>query len=333
MKSIRSTLALSLTLCAAVSAVSYGQDESKDGPAAAAPKPEDKPAEGGAAAEAASNQKAREILKAAAEWQNAGDLERPGQLQSFHVVFSHAKFEREKTNAKGETSTQEVDTDDDGLVVAWMQGSIRSQISVHGNTTTKAYYKPRDFAWISDGAKTSSLSGSDRKTDLDELMFHRKVIDQLLDVAFLGKLHRDESRWKLLEDASRPGTVAIQRVPTENALDIVRITLWIADDGKGGYGDVVAAEMPPTAGGPTLHYELKYDEGRALPTVHRTKTDAESQQPVLEKVEMRFPWVVEVFEQRPGSAERRPVLKVTTKEISVNTVVDADFEQPLPKKR
>lgn len=327
-------LVASLVIVALAGALSYGMDGQDPPPA---PKADDKPvaknddaakADAGAAAESASNEKARAILKEAAGWQNAGDLGQPGKLVGFHVVFAAAQFERQKTNDKGEPLKPDlVEADPDGLVFDWMQGSIKTQVTVDGNTTTKALYDKYKIAWISDGKSVSTLAGAGHKNDYDEILFHQRVIDQLLEVAFLDKLARDQSRWKVLDDNSHPGAVAIQRVPTGDAVEIVQITLWIEKAADGSYGKVVAAAMPPLErGGPTLYYDFTYD--RDLVKVSRAQSDGK-----LVDFEMNFPSLVDVYEQRAGKDERRRVLHVQPKQVLINTVVDADFAQPVPAKK
>jgi hypothetical protein len=338
MKSTRFALVLGLLLTPALHAASSAMDgdgtpvpaapvpQEESGAAARKPEPKadatEKPAPD-AAAVAASDKKAREILAHAAERQNAGDLAEAGRLESFHVVFHSARFEREKTNEKGEPMTPDtVDTDVDGLVVDWKQGSIKTQLTVDGNTITKAWYDPRKAGWVYDGTKVSSLLGADRRADYDQLQFHRKIIDQLVDVAILAKMVNDKSRWRVLDDsAPYEKTVAIQRLPTAEAPETVQIVLWVENPAEGEYGDIVAASMPPTErGGATLYYRFAYDE--KYPEMRRNGPNG------LEPAKMRFPKGVGVYEQRPDETTPREVLRVITRSVDINSVKDEDFRQP-----
>src|SRR6185503_17879512 len=110
MRSPRSALVLGLALglipCASFHAASSAMDDG-DSPAPAPAVPQDEPPppprksepetrtetalpSQDAAALAASDKRAREILAYAAARQNAGDLVEPGRLESFHVVFHSA---------------------------------------------------------------------------------------------------------------------------------------------------------------------------------------------------------------------------------------------------
>jgi len=208
-----------------------------------------------------------------------------------------------------------------------MKGSIRTQVTIDDRTTTKAWYEPMRTAWINDGTTTSNLAGAKYKSDYDQLQFHRTVVSQLLDVAILGKLLKDKSRWRVVTDPAAPAnTVGIERIPPESAKDTVAIRLWISNPSEGVYGDVVAASMPPTADNrATVLYEFKYDE--RFPAVRVKTGDAEPAE-----AKLRFPFGVTVNEQREGSKERTKVLEVFTRSVDINTVVDADFAQPKTKK-
>jgi hypothetical protein len=296
--------------------------EEPSGKSPAVPGPAPKP---DAAKVAAEDAKARAILAKAAELQHAGDLAEPGKLESFHVVFMKAAFERTTTKG-GYESTQLAETDRDGLVFDWMKGSLKTQVTFDGRTTTKAWYEPLAIGWIHDGEHVASLTGAKYKSDYDQLQFHRTVVAQLLDLAILGKLLRDKSTWRVVADpASPPNTVEIERVPAADAKGAVALKLWVANPSEGVYGDVVAAWMPPASdGGPAVFYDFRYHE--TFPTVRVKTGDAE---PAV--ASLRFPFVVDVYEQRPGSAEKTKVLEVYAGTVDVNTLTDADFAQPKSK--
>lgn len=304
-----------------------------------APAPQEKPSETAPApapeppADDASQAKPRLILAKAAARQDAGDLTDPGKLDSFHVVFHKATFESTKTSADGKTTTQMVETDEGGLVFDWKQGSVKTALTVDGETTTKAWNEKRKLGWIFDGRKVASLLGAEHKADYDQLQFHRRVIDQLLDVAILDKLLKDKSRWTMLEGAkpfeteTEPAgpTVAVKRTPPADNPTAPPITLWIANPAEGEYGDVVAASMPPLEpGDATLLYRFSYHE--TFPKVRVKTGDAEPAD-----AKLRFPFKVTVHEKFPDAAEPRKVLEVFTKSVDVNTVVDHDFAQPKPR--
>lgn len=298
-------------------------------PAPAPPATDEKPPVGpaaDAAAEAASDAAARAILAKAAALQNAGDLAEPGKLESFHVVFNKAYLEKTTTKADGSSSTTLMETDTDGLVFDWMKGSVKTQVTLDGQTTTKAWYEPMHLAWISDGTTSSNLAGAKSKSDYDQLQFHRTVVNELLDVAILGKLLTDKSRWRVVTDPASPEkTVAIERIPPADAKGAVAIKLWIANPSPGVYGDVVAASMPPTAeNAATVFYDFKYRD--EFPAVRAKDTEGK-----LADVKLRFPHDVTVYEQRAGEAERTKVLEVFTRSVDINTVLDTDFKQPKKK--
>jgi hypothetical protein len=205
----------------------------------------------------------------------------------------------------------------------WKKGSIRTDVTVDGGTTSKAWYEPMKIGWIYDGKRVASLLGADRKADYDELQFHRRVIDQLLDVAILDKLLRDGSRWTVLSDsAPYPNTVAIRRTPPEGAQHAAPITLWIDHPSAEEWGDVVAASTPPSEGlRATVRYEFKYHE--SFPKVRRKAGDAD---PAPAK--LRFPFQVIVHQKGADDPKPRKVLEVFTQSVDVNTVVDGDFAQP-----
>jgi hypothetical protein len=280
-----------------------------------APKPETPPADEDA--------KARAILAKAAALQSAGDLAEPGKLESFHVVFHKATFERQTTRADGTSTAETVEADTDGLVMRWKKGSLRTDITLDGHTTAKAWYEPMKIGWIYDGKRVASLLGDDRKNDYDELQFHRRVIDQLLDVAILDKLLRDGSKWKVLPDAAPyTNAVAIRRTPPDGAQKAAPLTLWIDHPSADVWGDVVAAATPPSSdGGATIRYEFKYHD--TFPKVRRKTGEADP-----EPTKMRFPFQVVVHEQRADEAKARKVLEVFTNSVDINTVTDGDFAQP-----
>ena len=292
-------------------------DEKAPDPAPAAKDAPD-PAVEAAAVEA--DKKAREILAKAAERQAAGDLVEPGKLASFHVVFHTAIFQGDKG---------QVQTDDDGLVIDWKQGSIRTQITVDGGMTTKAWYEPRRVGWISDGSKTSSLLGADRKADYDQLQLHRRIIDQMLDIAILGKLAQGKGRWRVvdakLDGVSAEGlgsTIAVERLPTPQAPEALRITLWMQTAADGSVGDVVAARMPPIEpGAATLTYRFGWHE--RFPSVSAAAADGS-----VAASKMRFPFSVDVAERYDADPEARTILCVKTRAVDLNTVGDAAFEPP-----
>jgi hypothetical protein len=300
-------------------AVSRAEDDPAK-PAPAEEKPAAPPAKPAAdpAAEAESDKKAREILAKAAERQNAGDLVEPGKLESFHVVFHVATIERTTTNKEGQEVKTLIELDDDGLVVDWLKGSIKTTITFEGATTTKARYLPMETAWISDGTTVSALTG-DRKADFEQLELHRRVIDQLLDVAFLGKLAAGKARWRVLADATVPGAVAIERLPPAETPNALRITLWIARGADGAVGDVVQAAMPSTEDKDTS-FVYRFGYHVDFPKVSRK--DAETK--------MRFPYSIDV-EERRGAEKPRPMLALKVDSVSLNSVVELDFARPKPK--
>jgi hypothetical protein len=324
MKSHRATLFATLLLLTCVPAAHAADDDPK--PPAPAPTPAPEPM-----VDDTSQVKPRLILSKAAARQNAGDLTEPGKLDSFHVVFEKAIFESTKTSADGKTTTtQVIETDKGGLVFDWKQGSVKTELTVDERTTTKAWYEVRKIGWFYDGEKVQSLLGAEHKADYDQLQFHRRVIDQLLDVALLGKLLRDKSRWTMLDDAKPYATddepfgptVAVKRTPPPDNPTAPAITLWIAHPADGDYGDVVAASMPPLEpGDATLLYRFSYHE--SFPKV-RVKTGEAG--PADAK--LRFPFKVTVHEKFPDSPEPRKVLEVFTASVDVNTVVDSDFARP-----
>jgi hypothetical protein len=280
-----------------------------------APKPDAPAAEG--------DKDARAALEKAAARQNAGDLAEPGKLESFHVVFQKATFERERTTANGTATKEMVEVDTNGLVMRWKQGSLRTDITINGGTTSKAWYQRLGTAWIHDGKRVASLSGADRKSDYDELQFHRRVVDQLLDLAILGKLLSDGSRWTVLPDsAPYAGTVAIRRTPPADAKNPAPVTLWIEHPSADVWGDVVAASTPPSADAQaTLFYEFKYHE--KFPQVRAPGDDGK---PAASK--FRFPFQVVVQQQGAEDKKPRKVLEVFTNSVDVNSVPDGDFAQP-----
>ena len=280
-----------------------------------APKPE--------APAADEDAKARAILTKAAERQAAGDLAEPGKLDSFHVVFHKATFERQTTRADGNTTSETVEADTDGLVMRWMKGSLRTDLTLDGRTTAKAWYDPAKIGWIYDGKRVASLLGADRKNDYDELQFHRRIIDQLLDVAILGKLLRDGSKWTVLPDpAPYANAVAIRRTPPDGAAGAAPLTLWIDHPSADVWGDVVAAATAPSEENrATIRYEFEYHD--TFPEVRRKAADGDAK-----PSKMRFPFRVVVHEQRNGEAKPRKVLEVFTKSVDINTVTDGDFAQP-----
>lgn len=286
--------------------------DGKDG-APAAPKP----------AAADDDAKAREILAKAAARQNAGDLAKPGALESFHVVFHKATFEREKTKSDGSTTNEMVEVDTDGLVMKWKKGSLRTDVTVDGNTTAKAWYQPMKIGWIFDGKRVASLAGADRKNDNDELQFHRRVVDQLLDVAILDKMLHDGSKWTVLPDsAPYANAVALRRTPPDGAANAAALTLWIDHPSADEWGDVIAAATPPSADvAATLRYEFKYND--SFPAVRVKSGDGE---PAASK--LRFPFQVIVHQQGRDEPKPRKVLEVFTKSVDLNTVADGDFAQP-----
>jgi len=322
MKSARSALVVAIAASLAAGAVSFAKDDSTK-PAPGAEKPAAK-----ASSDDDSDKKARAILAKAAVRQNAGDLVEPGRLESFHVVFHIAKFRTEKTNDKGEVVSTQVETDDDGLVVDWKQGSVKTQVTVDGRPTTKAhYFTPVEGSWISDGESVSSLAGEDRKADFDQLEFQRRVVDQLLEVAFVGRLATDKSRWRVLDDASVPNAVAVERTPPADAPDATRLQLWIEKTGDGEYGDVVQAAMPPKdEGGATLIYEFKYEP--EFVAVRRKNAEG-----VAAPDPLRFPSEVRVSEQKKGESKRSEALFVSGLKVDINTVADLDFAPPKVKPR
>jgi hypothetical protein len=338
MKNFSRTVATGLAVCLSALAVASAEDDPAPAPA---PAPQDvpvkAPAAGGeatfSAADAEADKKAREVLAKAAERQNAGDLVEPGRLESFHVVFFKATFEAEKTNSKGETTTQTIETDEDGLVVDWKQGSIKTQLTIDDNTTTKAWHERSATAWIFDGTKVSSLLGSDRKADYDQVQFHRRVVNQLLDVAILGKMLRDKSRWRTLPDsAPYENTVALQRITTD-APGAIPLVIWVDNPAKDVYGDVSVASMPPTEDGTaTLYYRFSYRDDAPRITVMgpdgKPVLDEEGK-PVPSK--MRFPFGVDVYEQA-GDEVPRKVLSVFTKSVDINGVAEREFAQPKPQR-
>jgi hypothetical protein len=323
-------LVATLAACLCGHRVSLAQDDPPK-PAPVEEKPIEKPAappvaKPAADADAASDKKARAILAKAAERQNAGDLVEPGKLESFHVVFKAAQVERTKVDKQGRETVVLLQADDYGLVVDWMQGSIKAQFTLDAATTTKAWYEPRAVGWVSDGKSTSSLTGADRKTDYDQLMFQRRVIDRLLDVAILGKLLSGDARWRVIEgDATYPKTVAIERLATATAPGL---TLWIDHPAESEFGDVVHASMASIeTGGATLIYDLTYDDKLMSGRVVRRGADG-----AAAPTPMRFPFKVEAFERRADAKDRRKVLEVSDGSASLNTVTDKDFYQPAPKK-
>jgi len=284
-----------------------------------APPPAAKPA-ADPAADAESDKKARAILAKAAERQSAGDLVEPGKLESFHVVFKHAQVERNKTDKDGRETVVLIESDDFGLAVDWKRGSIKTQFTVNGAVTSKAWYQPMKSGWVSDGKSTpSSLAGADRKTDYDQLMFQRRVIDRLLDVAILGKLLSGDAHWRVIEgDVAYPKTVAIERLATAASPSL---TLWIEHPAAGEFGDVVHASIPSLeVEGSTLIFDLTYNDELMKGRVVRAGADG-----VAAPTEMRFPFKVEAFERRADMKERRKVLEVSNGTASLNTVDDLDF--------
>jgi hypothetical protein len=332
MKTPHALLAASLVACLGGHRVSLAQDDPAK-PAPVQEKPVEKPAAPPAeaklaadpAADAASDKKARAILAKAAERQNAGDLVEPGKLQSFHVSFHKASVERTKVDKEGHETTTLIEADDDGLVVDWMLGSIKTQFTLNEETTTKAWYQPMKLGWVSDGKTTSSLLGADRKTDYDQLMFQRQVIDRLLDAVILGKLLAADARWRVIEgDATYPATVAIERVATPTAPSL---KLWIDHPTKDQFGDVVHAAMPSIENeGTTLIFDFTYDDKLMEGRVLRRGDDG-----AVAPTPMRFPFKVETFELDAGQKKPRKVLEVFDGTASLNTVVDSDFAQPKPK--
>ncbi len=323
----RSVLRLALAAALAGHGVSFAQDDPPKPAKAAGEKPAERPAAPApdAAADAASDKQAREILAKAAERQNAGDLVEPGKLESFHVVFHRAQFQTTKTDKDGAATTTLVEADDDGLVVDWKQGSIKTQFTEQASTTTKAWSEPKSGGWINDGKTTSALVGEDRKTDRDQLMFQRDVIDRLLDVAILGKLVRGPGRWRVLPgDAAHPNTVAVERIASADAPEL---TLWIEHPSQNEYGDVVHAAMAPTQpDGAAILFDLSYravDDELTKGMIVRRGPDGG-----VVPAGLRFPFKVETFEKRPGDKERVKVLEVAAPRISLNTVSDADFDPP-----
>jgi hypothetical protein len=334
MKAPHTLLVATLAACLCGHRVSLAQDDPPK-PAPAEEKPVEKPAEkppapakpaADPAADAASDKKARAILAKAAERQHAGDLVEPGKLESFHVSFHTAWVERTKVGKDGRETVILLQADDDGLVVDWMKGSIKTQFTLDRATTTKAWNASYESAWISDGQTTVNLYGSDRKADFDNLMFQRKVIDRLLDVAILGKLLAGDSRWRVIEgDATYPKTVAIERVKTSTSPSL---TLWIDHPADDEFGDVVHASMASLEDGDaTLIYDLTYNDKLMAGRVVRAGADGAAQ-----PTEMRFPYKVEAFERRADAKERRKVLEVSDGSASLNTVTEKDFEKPKPKR-
>jgi hypothetical protein len=308
------------------------QEETPPAPAPA-PAPAPSPSPEPPAADA-SQEKARVVLGKAAARQDAGDLAEPGKLDSFHVVFHKATFESTKTSADGKSeTTQMIQTDDGGLVFDWKQGSVKTQLTVDERTTTKSWYEPLKYGWFYDGEKVQSLLGAEHKADYDQLQFHRRVIDQLLDVAILSKLLRDKSVWSVIEGA-KPfaaegddvgAAVAVKRTPPADNPNALPVTLWIAHPSAEEYGDVVAASMPPLEpGGATLLYRFAYHE--SFPKVRVKTGDAEPAD-----AKLRFPFKVTVHEKLPGAAEPRKVLEVFTRSVDVNTVTDDAFKRPKPR--
>lgn len=335
MKSHRATLFATLLCLTSVPATAPARaaDDDPNPP----PAPQETPAPAAPAPEPpidTSQVKARLVLAKAAALQNAGDLAEPGNLDSFHVVFHKATFESTKTSADGKTeTTQMIQTDDGGLVFDWKLGSVKTQLTVDGRTTTKAWYEPMKIGWFHDGEKVQSLLGAEHKADYDQLQFHRRVIDQLLDVAILSKLLHDESKWTML-DGAKPfaadgddigPTIATKRTPPAGKPNALPVTLWIANPAEGEYGDVVAAAMPPLEpGGATLLYRFAYHE--SFPKVRLKTGDAEPAD-----AKLRFPFKVTVHEKLPGAPEPRKVLEVFTRSVDVNTVTDDAFKRPKPR--
>jgi hypothetical protein len=263
------------------------------------------------AQQADSVRKAREILAKAAERQNAGELVQPGRLESFHVVVRRAEFEDEKGNV--------ATTDPDGLVFDWKKGSLRTQFVVDGKPTTKAWVEERKFAWMTSGAQFASLNNADRKADYDQLQFHRRVIDQLLQVALLGRLVAEKSRWQVLPPAAEK-VVVLRRFPTQEAPDAIPLTLWIENPSEGVYGDVVRVVMHPTAEGQApVVYVLKGNDQFPIVRV----MSGGSMQPA----KLRFPFSVEVHREAPGGRLKK-VLDLKIGSVDVNSVDDTVFQPP-----
>jgi hypothetical protein len=332
MKTAHALLVATLAACLCGQRMSLAQDDPPK-PAPVEEKPVEKPAAPPAAtkpapdaAEAASDTKARAILAKAAERQNAGDLVEPGKLESFHVVFKAAQVERTKVDKAGHETVVLIQADDDGLVVDWKQGSIKLQFTLDGATTTKGWYEPRGSPWVSDGKSTLLLLGADHKTDYDQLMFQRKVIDRLLDVAILGKLLSGDARWRVIEgDATYPKTVAIARLATATTPSL---TLWIDHPTESEFGDVVHASMASIeTGGATLVYDLTYNDELMKGRVVRRGADG-----AAAPTSMRFPFKVEAFERSADAKDRRKVLEVSDGSASLNTLTDKEFELPAPKR-
>lgn len=307
---------------------------------AAAKEPPPAPPDGAAvvAKDPVADAKARAIVERAAALQNAGDLADPAKVQSFRVLFHKATFESEKRAADGTTTRRLIETDTGGLVFLWKRhtpprdgapadaagsASLRTEITVDGQTTTKAWYEPRRVGWIDDGKSVASLLGPDRAADLDQLQFQRRLIGRLLDVAILAKLLRDGSTFRIVADAPpHPGTVGVERIPPADAPQAARLILWIAKTGEEEYGDVVGARMPPTAEtAGTLDYKFVYH-----PQFPVVKVETAEGGPKVAR--LRFPFGVTVHEQLPDETRPRKVLEVNTASVEVNSVTDEAFAQP-----
>jgi hypothetical protein len=288
-------------------------------PTRAQEKPPEPPADDAAAASA---KKAREVLVQAAAGQNAGDLAEPGVLQSLHIVFHAAEFQRQKEDEKGQlVDAGRVAVDEDGLVVDWMQGSVRTQVTVDSTTSVKGWFAPMKVAWIFDGKKSTLLAGDDHRADYDQLQRQRRIIDRLAEVAILGKLAAAPEPWRVASDTD-PKFIAIERVPAQGLLPLL---LRVARLDGGKFGDVIGSEIASPGAEPQLErfaYDAKYPKVR--------RKDASG---ALIDTAVRFPFVVDVEDPpRAGETAPRNVFHGKIVAVEVNTLKPLDFAQPKPPK-
>ena len=280
-----------------------------DGGTEPAAKPEGAAAEPGAAV--ADEAEARKLLEAAAKRQGGAELAEEGRLESFRVVFHKVAFEQQKTDAQGVKKYAMVETADDGVKLAWKApDSLRSEMTLDGNTSVRAWYEPRRVGWIWDGQKTSPLLGEKYAADREQLERERRMIRALLDAAFLSKLLRDGSTWRVLsDDATFPGTVALRRTPPEGSETALALTLWI--DPKSH--EVRAARVPPREQGESIMtYALEY---------HDTM-------PEIAGSDLRFPFHITALEQRIEEQEPRKVMEAWARSVEFNNVEDSEFRAP-----
>lgn len=310
---------LVFTLGTLVSSPSDAQDAP---PPAEAPRPEAAPAADPGPTDA-EDAEARKVLEAAADRQGGRSLAPPdGRLESFRVLFGKVTLYRDGKS---------MDSEEDGLEVAWKDGQIRTTWRLQGDRPVARGLQHRrkrdgtmgEYRWLHDGTTAVALTDDARfAKDRDQLDRDRQIVAALLDVAILHRLLADGSRWKLVEDPAYAGT-ALRRTPPVGAKTPLRVTLWIDPKTQ----DVTAAKLSPNEPGEsTMYYELHYHDEH--PQLSGPVAEDGTRQP---SPLTRFPFKFRVFEQRVEEQKPMRVMDAFARAVSFNALRDEDFAPAPPR--